>query len=217
MFYTIRALKLSMVIAVFLLPACASGPVHFADKNRIVAVKDHSYKVGTIEVPCTLDYSLILGGTLLKEKQLSMLEKIQSDEIIQILTDEYGLNTAATNNLETKSKTIHFMALFSSSRGRCFYKESDSLTPESNTVDIAYSTLESCKLSSGCTESLRYSVVVKEGGKVLIKHEDEIASFKFISFIGNSEIEQIIANAGSIPAALRRDIQRKTNVSGLHS
>ena len=71
------ALKLSMVIAIFLLQACASGPIHFADTDRIVAVKDRPYKVGTIEVPCILNYSLILGGALPKEKQLSMLEKIK--------------------------------------------------------------------------------------------------------------------------------------------
>lgn len=197
-----------LLISLILLSACASAPVHIVDTNRIKSMKDKVFRVSSIEVPCCVEHTIIVGGTLLKEKQLAMLDKIQPDEIMKVLKDEYGLNVATTNELETKSDAIHFMALFSAARGRCFFKKSNSTESSNDIVDIAYSTSESCSLGSGCTASLKYKVAVKSDGQILMRHEDEISSFKFRSMMGDSEIDQIVSSADNIPTALRRDIAK---------
>lgn len=199
--------SIALLITIMSLSACASAPVHIVDTNRINSTNDRVFRVSTIEVPCHIEYSFILGGALLKETQLDMLDKIRPDEIMQVLRDEYGLNVATTNKFETKSDAMHFMALFSAARGRCFSK-SNSTESSNDIVDIAYSTSESCSLTSGCTATLKYKVAVKSDGQILINHEDEISSFKFKSMMGDSEIDQIVSNADHIPSALRRDIAK---------
>jgi hypothetical protein len=117
------------------------------------------------------------------------------------------LELSAGNELDIKSNIMNFMALFSKSRGRCFYKENNSIKSNENVVDILFNANDSCQLS-GCSVSLRYDVVVKSNDKILIRHGDEISSIKFKMFIGDNEINEITALAGKIPEALRRDIQK---------
>jgi hypothetical protein len=207
-----RAWKGWLLILCISLSSCTTFPTHRVDRERLDAVKDRPTKVGSVAVPCVVENGITIGGTLIQEDQVAMLDNIDTSRILEVLHRRYGLKIDGNDALELKSSFRHWMAILSKSRGRCFYKENTAADSNDNIVDITYSVSETCFAGFSCDESLRYEISVKSDGKPIIEHYSEFATFSDVTtsisdmFSKSGKVLQIIYRAKDIPVYLDKDI-----------
>ena len=213
--------KLCIVLVLTVLSA--RGTVNKVDIAHLNNVKDRVFRVGTEKISCHAlrNVPLLFGSLSRKEQHLTLLESIPTDEILQILAENYGLHVLFGEKLEADSYIVNFVALLSKDIGRCWNLENELDDKDGNIVDIEYTLtsrnvpLMPIKLWFG------YKVAVKSNGSILIKHGGEIASFAYpkytlfsmLSGFGSEDVfEKIKGYIRDIPVALQRDIEKTRGI-----
>lgn len=199
--------KMAIILIGLLLAGCATSQ-HTVDQAGLASVKDQTFYIRSVELDC-FGMSFIPRFPLLqecnKDCQLGILNNIPVEKISKKLSELYGITIAREEKLSTDASLTNLVsAVASSSAGRCFSLQNNQISNSANAIDIKYY-VKHHNIPPGVTVS--YDIAVQSSAKTLIRHYDEIETFKYglIGFYYDEALENIRDSAVKMAYALERD------------